>query len=121
MSVIKKQALDYAAAGFSVIPTFPASHPQKPKAPIGSGRSYQEKIRTEAEIERDFKNGCSLAVVAGPVSGGLECIDLDAPELYDPLWNLLDRVDGSLLDKVVIQKTPSGGYHLLYRCNGACG
>jgi len=61
-----------------------------------------------------------IAIVAGERSGGLECIDIDCKyditgTLYDDVLNNIVGYDHELFNKLVIAKTPSGGYHLLYR------
>ena len=61
-----------------------------------------------------------LALVAGKRSGGLECIDVDCK--YDLEGNLMEMVLDTIMDasidlynKLVIARTPSGGYHIMYR------
>jgi hypothetical protein len=66
------------------------------------------------------KEVLGLALVAGKRSGGLECIDVDCK--YDLEGNLMEMVLDTIMDasvdlynKLVIARTPSGGYHIMYR------
>lgn len=68
----------------------------------------------------DQKSATGIALVSGKRSGNLECIDIDCK--YDLDGNLYDLVINAIIDyshelytKLVIVKTPSGGYHILYR------
>jgi len=60
----------------------------------------------------------SLGLVCG--YNGLEVLDIDAKhfegEEFKAYIDLLESKDPSLLEKLVIQQTPSGGFHFLYRC-----
>jgi hypothetical protein len=105
----QEAALALLAAGFSVIPT------GADKRPLGPWKQYQAKAMTEAEARRKFSNAARLAVVAGKVSGGLECLDFDDPQAFDPYLETLGEVAPALPGKLIKRRTPSGGFHLLYR------
>lgn len=71
--------------------------------------------------EYDFSNAYGRGLVCGALSGGVECIDIDLK--YDLTGDLFDRLkrcikDASpiVLEKMVVQKTPTGGYHMIYKC-----
>lgn len=88
------------------------------KIPTGKWGEFKNRIMTEAEIERNFPEDTNIALVCGEVSEKLECIDFDEPEVFKPFMDTLKSVDPELHSKlVVIQETPSGGYHFLYRCS----
>lgn len=111
-------ALAYLASGLSVIPTDP-----KTKAPrISTWKEYQRVLPKAEDVEGWFKNGASLAVLAGPISGNLEFIDLEdyrSPGLTNRWGDLLKSWNcGYILDKVVLEKTQRGGYHVGYRHSG---
>jgi hypothetical protein len=61
--------------------------------------------------------------VAGTVSGNLEMIDVDCGgEAFEAWCNRIRSADPALLDRVVIEATPSGGRHVIYRCRTeVCG
>ncbi|MBS3822105.1 MAG: AAA family ATPase, partial [Phycisphaerae bacterium] len=62
----------------------------------------------------------ALCLLCGAVSGHLEALDFDqGGELFDA-W--CKAVPAALLGRLVISATPSGGWHVVYRCSeGVCG
>ena len=80
---------------------------------------YQERIATEAELVRFFTQPTTtaLALICGLVSGNLECLDHDAPELFKPWCALVEEMAPGLLGRLVVVQTQSGGYHVIYRCS----
>lgn len=89
----------------------------KDKIPFeGKWKQHQEQMR-----EPQIINAPSLAVICGKVSGNLECLDIDlkydiTKSLYNKLKRKVDARDPNLITKMLIIKTPSGGYHWVYRC-----
>lgn len=81
---------------------------------VGSWKTWSERLPTEVEIQAWFANKHNaICIVAGEVSGGLECLDFDnGGELYEAWVALLDP---DLFSRLVVERTPSGGYHVLYR------
>ncbi len=78
MSGLTDLALSYAARGWSLLPT-------KGKKPaLRSWRRYQREAASESTLRRWFaRNGVTgLAVVCGPVSGGLVVRDFDTIDSY---------------------------------------
>lgn len=62
----------------------------------------------------------ALAVVAGAVSGGLECLDFDCEAVaYEEWSDAVERQVPGLLARLTVVSTQSGGRHVLYRCPGA--
>ena len=104
-------AMAYLAAGLSCLPaTKSRKHPA-----IGSWKNWQTRLPTEVEVRAWFANQHdAICVVSGAVSGNLECLDFDnGGELFGA-W--MEKIDTSLLAQLVIEQTPSGGYHVCYRC-----
>ncbi|MDF1613839.1 DUF3987 domain-containing protein [Desulfurivibrio dismutans] len=99
------------AAGFSVIPTGANKKASIPWA------QYQQQRMTADEAKQHFTNGARLAIIGGKVSGNLECLDFDDPTTYHPFLDLLEMRCPGLPDKLLKRQTPSGGYHLIYRCS----
>lgn len=106
-------ALSLRAEGIACIPV------RNDKVPvIKSWRRFIEEIPTEEESRDFFKNGAAVALVAGTVN----CIDVD--EKYQP--GLMAEYEkrckeaglSAVWDRILIQKTPSGGFHLIFRCEG---
>jgi hypothetical protein len=101
--------------GLSIIPV------KTDKTPLGSWREYQKEIAPISVWHSHYKNQGTVGIIAGKVSGNLECIDIDIKN--DPLQtihieygNLIPTV---LLNKLIVQTTPSGGSHFIYRCPDA--
>ena len=103
-------AMAYLAAGLSCLPATKArKHPA-----IGSWKNWQSRLPTEVEVRAWFSNPHdAICVVAGAVSGNLECMDFDQHGELFAAW--MEKVDTGLLAKLVIEQTPSGGYHVFYR------
>ena len=102
-------AIELRANGVSTIPV------DKDKRPlISSWRKYMNDLPSESDQAEWFKNGSGIALVAGVV----QCIDVD--EKYEP--GLMDSFKsraieaglGSIWESCLIQRTPSGGYHLVF-------
>ena len=104
-------AMAYLAAGLSCLPAAKArKHPA-----IGSWKNWQTRLPTEVEVRAWFSNAHdAICVVSGAVSGNLECMDFDNGGELFAAW--MEKVDTGLLAKLVIEQTPSGGYHVCYRC-----
>jgi len=97
-------------AGFSVIPTGAdkkASTPWKP---------YQDRLMTAAEVNEHFSRAERIAIISGKISGNLECLDFDDPRVYQPFLDLLEVRRPGLAGKLLKRQTPSGGFHLIFRC-----
>lgn len=96
--------------GLSVIPV-------KDKIPTVAWKEYQTRLPRVGELSF---NG-SLALICGKISE-VEVIDIDSKN--DPSGLLMDRLTQAIFkdspditeDDLVIQRTPSGGGHLIYKC-----
>lgn len=71
--------------------------------------------------KHDLTNSEGVGLVCGKLSGNVEAIDLDIKyditgKLFDRYKRLINSVDETLLEKLVVQQTQSGGYHFIYRC-----
>ncbi|NNK95722.1 MAG: DUF3987 domain-containing protein, partial [Desulfobacterales bacterium] len=114
---IQQSAVDLLGEGFSVLPVYGYDSPDKPKAPaVPSWKQYQTNRMDSNKVAGLFRNGCSIAVIGGHVSGNLECIDFDNPPLFKPFMDILEEINAELAVKLVQRATPSGGFHLIYRC-----
>lgn len=105
-------AMGYLAAGLSVLPAIKAE--KRPS--VGSWKTWAERLPSEYEVRAWFGNHPDgVCIVTGRVSGSLECMDFDNHgELFDSWKN---RVDSALFSRLVVEQTPSGGFHVLYRCD----
>jgi hypothetical protein len=125
-----KTAQNYVALGFSLLPVFPANHPDvdKRKKPVTSlltsgqwGTLQRERPRDE-QLSAWFGNGHdnAIALIGGTVSGGLVCIDLDVKadltgHLLEDISELLSLENPDLYKRLTRQKTVSNGEHWLFR------
>ena len=111
-------AVRIAAAGISVVPVECDGTKQPPKG--CSWKQFQDRIATEAEIRRMFP-GKGIATIGGSVSGKLEILDIDDPNLVEPFEAAVRELAPDLLAKLSIAATPRnnwGGRHYRYRTEG---
>ena len=104
-------ALSYLKLGLSVIPVKPET-----KAPtVPSWKPYQTERMTKDQAYFTFAESAGIAVITGKVSGGLEIMDFDnhQGDATDTMNRFKKLVKTAGL---LIQSTPSGGYHIIYRC-----
>lgn len=118
-SPVYQTALSAQQAGINVLP-IRADGTKRPA--LTNWRVYQRRRVTLDEIDRWFRVlGCGLAVVTGEISENLEALDIDSPQTYQAWINHIrqDEALRSLYERITagyLEATPSGGRHLLYRC-----
>lgn len=76
--------------------------------------------------KHNLSNVIGVGLVCGVPSGNVECLDIDLKysldkKLFDKYKKLVHSVNENLLNRLVVQKTRSGGYHLIYRCSKISG
>lgn len=113
---IKKIAQRYTDAGFSPIPLVPNS-----KRPALKGwQQHSESQITDFSVF-DKTNGIGLVMGFD----GVQCLDIDAKHFegdeYNDFVSLLEQHDPTLIDKMVIQQTQSGGWHWIFKCSVIAG
>jgi hypothetical protein len=116
-SSIMDAAQAYLSAGLCVLPAIRAEK----RPAIGRWKQYQTRRPTEAELSAWFaKHPDAVCILCGVVSGNAEMIDFDGGgELFDA-W--CKAIPAELLRRLVIEASPSGGWHVVYRCICAiCG
>ncbi len=110
-------AARYQAAGLRVLPAARVSK----RPAVGQWKRYRQRQPTAAEWSAWLANNPdALCILCGKASNQLEIIDFDAEgELFEAWCN---HVPPELLQRLVIEKTQSGGYHIIYRYEGeVCG
>lgn len=109
-------ALNYLKAGLSVLPAR-----RKDKCPAIKWKEYQEHIPTESEVATWFANKPdAICIVCGKVSSNLEILDFDHNGELFPVWK--DKIAPGLFTRLVVEQTPSGGFHVAYRvASSVCG
>lgn len=90
------------------------------KTPYGFWKKYQsERIaKNELWAQMEANDTTSVAFICGEISGNLECIDVDVKYKsgFDAiLFSDLKQFFPELFDRLRIHRTPSGGFHILYR------
>ena len=106
--------------GLSLIPAI-IDEEGKKKAAIKKWGGSNPVLTINQLIDEIGKKGVEyIAIVTGKQSGGLICIDVDTKHKlgFDAIiLNDLKELYPELLDKFRIEKTPSGGLHIIYRVN----
>jgi hypothetical protein len=105
-------AVAYGQAGLSVL-----AASREGKRPLARGwKNNMTHRNTEQQTRAEWKRyqPDALCVVCGKVSGNLEVIDFDNHgELFDK-WKA--AVPQQLYDRLVVEQSQSGGFHVAYRC-----
>ncbi len=106
-------ARHYRAAGLCVLP---ARLPDK-RPSIGGWKDYQQRLPTTHEVDAWFANPqTALCLICGTISGNLELIDFDCAGEAFSAWSALVTTEApGLLDRLTIETSPSGGWHVVYR------
>ena len=109
-------AIRYRRAGLCVLPAVLAE--KRPAVP--RWKAFQRTLPNEAQLAAWARDAEALCLVCGGVSGNLEVLDFDlAGESYYAWFTEVQAVASSLTQKLVIERSPSGGYHVVYRCHEA--
>lgn len=95
------------------------------KSPYREWAKYQTQRATKEELwfllEKYETTG--IGMICGAISGNLEAIDIDSkwlPGIALKLFLEIKTALPGLVQKLRIHRTPSGGYHLLYRIEQGC-
>lgn len=124
MSNIIESAKELLTNGFSVFACKgeTAKNKKSNKSPsIKSWEGYQQERMPEHHVDLLIKDENYLGVVCGKISGNLECIDFDnhlgnIDEVFKEYMNYEDVRMIVQTYGLFIEKTQSGGRHLVYRC-----
>jgi hypothetical protein len=118
---VLRTATKYPEGGCSIIPV-KADGSKSPA--LWAWSQYQAKPPSEAEVERWFRNGQKgIAILGGAVSGGVEIIDIDLPELVEDFIDTVGDEASEILSKLTLVETPRAddqgrhGLHVYYRCS----
>ena len=115
-------AAAYLGAGLSVLPARRSG--DEKRVALRSWKPYQGRLPTPDEVQAWFSNSHqALCLVCGGVSANLEMLDFDlGAEAFEPWCRLVREAAPGLLERLVIETTPSGGRHVAYRAAAAvCG
>lgn len=111
----KQKINDLVEAGFSLVPVHPTGHP-KAKDPRVSAWSHLQRTPMTKALVAQYTNKIAFAIICGKVSGGTQCIDFDLKGKQFEEWKaIVEENRPGLVDRLCIQRTPSTGYHALYK------
>ena len=98
--------------GLSIIPV------SSKKIPFASWTEFQTRIAPFEDWHSHYIKQGTVGIITGKVSGNLECIDIDVKN--DPTGEIMNEfinlMPPELFLRLIGQGTPSGGFHLIYRC-----
>ena len=78
---------------------------------------FQKRLPTNRQIEFWFSNCDAYCILTGATSGNLEILDFDhAGQAFAPWCEHIETECPGLLERLTIERSQSGGYHLIYRC-----
>ncbi|MBN1909792.1 MAG: DUF3987 domain-containing protein [Pirellulales bacterium] len=109
-------AIAYLRSGLCVLPAILAEK----RPALSAWKQYQQRLPTERQMCQWFVDAQGMCLLTGTVSGNLELVDFDfEAELY-PAWaELVEAEAPGLLDRLVVERSQSGGRHVAYRCETA--
>jgi hypothetical protein len=89
--------------------------------PLAASKKPLPEGWTTTTTRYDYRKAEGVGLVCGILSGNIEAIDIDQKysldgKLVTDYSDAIKKSDPNILNKLVIQKTPSGGYHFIYRC-----
>lgn len=109
-------AKSYLNNGLSVLPAIKSQ--KRPN--LSSWDVYKKQLPTDKDLSVWFNNNCSgVCIVCGEVSGNLEIIDFDEKGIAFAPWTdkvKQDPMVAQLCSRLVVEQSPSGGFHVIYRC-----
>jgi replicative DNA helicase len=104
----------YAAAGLCCIPV----KTDGSKRPKIAWKEYETRRPTAAQTKNFFSgHDAGIAIIGGAISGNLEILDFDAPEVIAEWCALAEEAAPGLLATLPQVKTPTEGLHIYYRCS----
>jgi hypothetical protein len=122
--------LSYLKAGLSLLPiaTDGTKAPEGRVLPVDAQQNrtwkpYQVAPPTPDDLRRWCRqaNQVGLAIIGGAVSGHLEILDFDAPEIFLPWCDMVEELAPGLVVRLPVVRTPGGGRHVYYRCQTIAG
>ncbi|MEQ8770342.1 MAG: hypothetical protein RIB60_07525, partial [Phycisphaerales bacterium] len=110
------------AAGLCALPAIRRG--EEKRVALSSWKPYQTRLPSGDELGSWFNPESSpsaMCLVCGAVSGHLEMIDFDnwdggGGEAFEAWREAVEAASPGLLERLVIETTPSGGRHVVYRC-----
>jgi hypothetical protein len=112
-------ALACVAAGLCALPA--VRRGDEKRVALRSWKPYQSRLPSSEELGSWFGDEAgAMCLVCGAVSGNLEMIDFDlGAEAFEAWRQAVEASSPGLVERLVIESTPSGGRHVAYRCEAA--
>ena len=115
-SLENHKVVDFCAAAEAMLQAglsaFPARRADKFPTGLKWGE-FQQRRMTPAEVPQFFRLSDAICVICGPVSGGLTILDFDdAGSRFESWQAKVEAVNPQLFASLVIERSPSGGYHV---------
>lgn len=109
---IKQTAKKYLQAGYSVFPV------KEDKTPCVDWGKYSVERMKEEEVNYFFNIPTAKGVALVTGFNSVTCIDIDSKyDLSGRLYeDLVSQIPPDIFSKLAVNKTMSGGYHLLFQC-----
>jgi hypothetical protein len=112
---LRSHATACVAAGLCALPAIRRG--DEKRVALASWKPFQSRLPSDEEIGSWFGDARAMCLVCGAVSGHLEMIDFDlGGEAFDAWHAAVEDNAPGLVDRLVIESTPSGGMHVVYRC-----
>lgn len=111
----------YLEAGLCALPAVRRGDTKR--VALRTWKPYQSRPPTREELAAWFgERTRDMCVVCGAVSSNLETIDFDlCGEAFEPWRVAVEAAAPGLVGRLVIESTPSGGRHAVYRCEVPVG
>ena len=103
---------DYLSLELCPLPTVPGEK----RPALSTWTQYQTRRPTGQELKEFFAtagDNAGIGIICGSVSGGLEVLDFDNGGSAFGRWKA--GIPPELFNKLIIERTPSGGFHCYYR------
>lgn len=113
MSRILESALAYQKAGLSILPVGTNKIPM-----LSTWSHLQKEIASPEQVQKWFSNKqAMIALIGGMISGNTEIEDFDGQGEQFKAWSEIIKTENpGLYGRLVIEQSPSGGFHVIYRC-----
>lgn len=112
---LQSHAMACVAAGLCALPAIRRG--DEKRVALTSWKPFQSRLPSGEELGSWFGDAGAMCLVCGAVSGNLEMIDFDlGGEAFDAWRAAVEDNAPGLVDRLVVESTPSGGKHVVYRC-----
>jgi hypothetical protein len=110
-------ALTYLQAGLCILP----ADRQLKRPTLKGWKSFQTHLPIELQVRQWFAAEAeAICIVTGTISGNLEVLDFDCEASQYDDWAV--HIPEELLNRLVMERSQSGGRHVIYRCETpVCG